>query len=35
VSELHPRVSVNAISSFSWTLSQDLDFWPANGIGQI
>jgi len=35
VNELHPRVSVNAISSFSWTLSQDLDFWPATGIGQI
>ena len=35
MSDLHPRVSVNAISSFSWTLSQDLDFWAANGIGQI
>lgn len=35
MTELHPRVSVNAISSFSWTLSHDLEFWPAKGIGQI
>ncbi|HEX4244787.1 MAG TPA: TIM barrel protein [Acidimicrobiales bacterium] len=35
MSEIHPRVSVNAISSFSWTLSEDIEFWQAHGLDHV
>ncbi len=32
---LHPRISVSCISSLSWTLQQDLDFWAREGIDHV
>lgn len=29
---MHPRLSVNALSSFSWTFDQDLALWQALGV---
>ncbi|MDG2004201.1 MAG: sugar phosphate isomerase/epimerase [Novosphingobium sp.] len=30
---VHPRLSVNALSSYSWTFEQDLELWRDLGIG--
>jgi sugar phosphate isomerase/epimerase len=30
---MHPRISVSQISSFSWTIEQDLEFYAEEGIG--
>jgi sugar phosphate isomerase/epimerase len=32
---IHPRVSINAISSRQWTLDQDIDFWKRHGYGVV
>lgn len=32
---IHPRVSVNPISSFNWTLEQDIEFYTSVGIHTI
>jgi sugar phosphate isomerase/epimerase len=34
-SSLHPRVSVNAISTRSWPLDRDLRFWQAHGYRHV
>jgi sugar phosphate isomerase/epimerase len=33
--KVHPRVSVNPISSFNWTLEQDVDFYECVGVETI
>lgn len=33
--QLHPRVSVNGVSSWNWTLEQDVEFWAANQITRV
>lgn len=33
--QIHPRVSVNSISTWNWTLEQDIAFFKAEGIGVI
>ena len=30
--ELHPRLSVSGISTFGWTLAEDIAFWSAAGV---
>ena len=32
---IHPRMSINPISSFNWTLAQDIEFFKATGIEVI
>jgi len=32
---MHPRISVSAISTFGWTLEQDLAFWAAHRIDNV
>ena len=33
--EMHPRLSVSALSSWNWTLEQDLDYWAEEGITSV
>jgi sugar phosphate isomerase/epimerase len=33
--EVHPRVSVNSVSAWSWSLRQNLEFWASQGIGRV
>ena len=33
--DIHPRVSVNPISSYNWTLEQDVDFYESVGVETI
>jgi sugar phosphate isomerase/epimerase len=33
--EVHPRVSVNSVSAWSWSLRQNLEFWTSQGIGRV
>jgi sugar phosphate isomerase/epimerase len=35
MSSPHPRISVSCISSFSWSLDEDLAFWAAEGIDHV
>jgi sugar phosphate isomerase/epimerase len=32
---MHPRVSLSAISTFEWSLEEDLAFWSVNGITNV
>jgi sugar phosphate isomerase/epimerase len=32
---VHPRLSVSAVSSWRWTLDEDLAFWDAAGFGHV
>jgi sugar phosphate isomerase/epimerase len=32
---VHPRLSVSAVSSWQWTLDEDLAFWEEAGIGHV
>jgi sugar phosphate isomerase/epimerase len=34
-SAIHPRVSVNGVSSMTWTLEQDIEFWQRTGIRRV
>lgn len=33
--DVHPRVSVSAVSSWTWTLEEDLRFWASAGIEHV
>ena len=32
---MHPRISVSAISTFSWDLERDIDFWAEAGVTNV
>jgi sugar phosphate isomerase/epimerase len=32
---VHPRISVSAISTFSWGLERDISFWAANDVNNV
>ena len=32
---MHPRLCVSAVSSYGWTLDQDLTFWEDAGIDRV